>query len=588
MTVRAETRIDRSSSALEVKRSARDGVVHLRVPLTWIGVRAYKDPETGEISRELRRPEQVWAKSHIDSLQRLTATHGHPSEKWGTNKAQLQSLPVMLDARAEADSPPGPDGVLRRPPGGLQVGQVGDRIEAVKIDGFDIPVAAVAIHGAAAVADIEAGKTQTSLGYGCLVDRTPGEWTDAAGKVHPYDAEHVLDAEDPRVIAAVARGFDAATLGANHLAVAISRGRGGNMSELLKLDAWIFDDPPDGLGEPRLFAMMRAADESGVSGTGRVMDGVLWPDGHVVTRWRSDTPGGENFDTWSLFHATHCCAHPGNGTETPFADGQPPPECIACGETKGAEEAPAGEAEGAVGEAAPVGSYPLDVATFLLPTRLRDLADKLTAKGSKIAAKTDGFEVTLPPSLDPTVAADMFAAMAESLRGMSADLTAADTSAGEQAAALATAKDANAKLAADAAEVAPLLVEARKGKRDAAIAEAKLVAPKMDAVPDDADEVQIKRLAVKARLGDALKRDTADLVEGAYAGLLAAIKGDTAGGKDRDDGKDKAGDKGKQKTDAIPPVPPIVHAPNAQTPDHREDADADAKLDPMYRTDADE
>lgn len=553
-------------------------MVHLRVPLTWIGVRQYKDPDTGEISRELRRPEQVWSKSHLDSLQRLTATHGHPSERW-----EGAVLPVMLDARAAPDSPPGPDGVLRRPPGGLQVGQVGDRIEAVKIDGFDIPAAAVAIHGGAAVSDIEAGKTQTSLGYGCLVDRTPGEWTDAAGKVWQYDAEHVLDAEDPRVIAAVARGFDAGTLGANHLAVAISRGRGGTMSELLKLDAWIFDEP-DGLGDPRLFTMTRAADESGVSGTGRVLDGVVWPDGHVATRWRSETPGGETFDTWSLFHGVHCCAHPGNGTETTFADGQPPPECDACKAAEGAEEAPAGEAEAAAGEAAPVGSYPLDVATFLLPTRSRDLADKLTAKGSKIAAKTDGFEVTLPPSLDPTVAADMFAAMAESLRGMSADLTAADTSAGEQAAALATAKDANAKLTADAAEVAPLLVEARRTKRDAMIAEAKLVAPKMDAIPDDADDVQIKRLAVKSRLGDALKRDTADLVEGAYAGLLAAVKGDTADGKDRDDKAGDKGDKAKPKVDAIPPVERVEHAPNPKAADHREDAGVD--LDPMYRTDA--
>lgn len=574
MTLRAGTRLDRSTSALTVTRSARDGVVHLRVGLTWIGVRAYKDPETGQISRELRRPEQVWAKSHIDSLQRLTATHGHPVARWDGGAA----LPVMLDARAAVDSPPGPDGALRRPPAGLQVGQVGDRIEAVQIEGQDIPVAAVAIHGAAAVADIEAGKTQTSLGYGCLVDHTPGEWTDTAGKVWPYDAEHVLDADDPRVVAAVADGFDAATLGANHLAVAIARGRGGAMSELLRLDEldgrWILDEPPAGpsapdLGEPRLFTMLRSADESGVSGTGRVLDGVLWPDGAVATRWRSATPGAETFDSWSLFHAVHCCAHPGNGTETPFADGQPPPECSACAARVSEVDALDASAD----KDTALGSYPLDVASFLLPSRSRALADFFATRGSKLAAKADGLEITLPPALDPLAVADLFAGMAEALRGMSTDLTAADTAAGDAAAALAAAKDVNAKLAADAAEVAPLILEVRKAKRDALILEAQRVAPKLDAaaIPVDADEAQIKRLAVKSRLGDGLRRDTADAVEGAYAGLLATVRADTAGGPD---------------PARKPVIPPPDRAPgNPPGPDQRQDAPP-RELDPMYRTDA--
>lgn len=173
MATRASFRADRSSTALAVERSARDGVVHLRVPLTWIGVRTYVDPETGRKTRELRRPEQVWAASHIASLRLLTATHAHPVGPAG----KFRGLPVMLDARADAEAGPGPDGQLRRPPALYQVGQVGDEIEPVNIDGHDLPVARVAIHGAAAVADIERGFTQTSLGYGCYIDRTPGVWT---------------------------------------------------------------------------------------------------------------------------------------------------------------------------------------------------------------------------------------------------------------------------------------------------------------------------------------------------------------------------------------------------------------------------
>ncbi|GAB2762467.1 hypothetical protein [Nocardioides pakistanensis] len=37
----------------------------------------------------------------------------------------------------------------------------------------------------------------------------------------------------------------------------------------------------------RRFELHRDVDVSGISGTGVVADGVLFPDGHVATRWRS-------------------------------------------------------------------------------------------------------------------------------------------------------------------------------------------------------------------------------------------------------------------------------------------------------------
>lgn len=633
MLLRAETRVDRSTSALAVERSPRDGVVHLRVPLTWIGVRTYRDAATGKLTRELRRPEQVWSASHVETLKRLTCTHGHPSEAW-----EGQTLPVMLDARADATSGPGEDGTLRRPPGVLQVGQVGDLIERVEIEGVDLPVAGVAIHGSAAIADIEAGKTQTSLGYGCLVDHTPGEWTDSGGRVWAYDAEHVLDIEDPRVVAAAAEGFDPSTLGANHLAVAIARGRGGPMSELLpRLDAlswevvgdgvvynpntgpcdpcapvhtpdadprllaamesagvtstvkgqvpaavliaglsgsyswgskwrgWIdfaagiafvdvnskglwwptrsesgavvgepvafawvgpvtrFDaDPPaprDDLGEPRLFTMIRNGDESGVSGTGRVMDGVLWPDGTVATRWRTVTASDGGFDSWTTFHRIHVCAHPDNATELPFADGAAAPECVAC-RARAAVSTVRGDE---VAEAAP---YPPGVATILLPARSKGLADKVSAlPGAKSTVKADGIEINLPPDLAGPIA-DLFASMAEQIRGMSSDLTASDAAVGEAAAENATLKEQAAKMACDAELVAPLIAEARKTKRLGLILEAtKVAGGKLD-VADSDDDFAVKRAAVKARLGDSFKRDSVDAIEAAYVALS------TAGGRD--------------------------------------------------------
>lgn len=44
------------------------------------------------------------------------------------------------------------------------------------------------------------------------------------------------------------------------------------------------------LNRPRTFRLIRDEDVSGVSGTGTVADGVLWPDGTVSVRWRGRYP----------------------------------------------------------------------------------------------------------------------------------------------------------------------------------------------------------------------------------------------------------------------------------------------------------
>lgn len=39
---------------------------------------------------------------------------------------------------------------------------------------------------------------------------------------------------------------------------------------------------------PRRFHLQRISDVTGASGTGRVADGVLWPDGTASVRWRTE------------------------------------------------------------------------------------------------------------------------------------------------------------------------------------------------------------------------------------------------------------------------------------------------------------
>lgn len=49
------------------------------------------------------------------------------------------------------------------------------------------------------------------------------------------------------------------------------------------MDAHFRSDP-----EPTLFTLERLVDPTGVSGTGRVLDGVVFHNGQVVVCWRSD------------------------------------------------------------------------------------------------------------------------------------------------------------------------------------------------------------------------------------------------------------------------------------------------------------
>jgi hypothetical protein len=75
------------------------------------------------------------------------------------------------------------------------------------------------------------------------------------------------------------------------------------------------------MSEPKLFTVKRNLDATGTSGTGRVLDGVVFHNGQVVICWRSDlkTPPGHSslgiYPSWEAFCSIHIDPHPENKSE---------------------------------------------------------------------------------------------------------------------------------------------------------------------------------------------------------------------------------------------------------------------------------
>ena len=78
------------------------------------------------------------------------------------------------------------------------------------------------------------------------------------------------------------------------------------------------------LNEPRLFTLFRKVDESGVSGTGRVLDGVTFHTGQVVVCWRSDITDASGYSSiaiypsWEAFMHVHIHPHPQGAMKIKF------------------------------------------------------------------------------------------------------------------------------------------------------------------------------------------------------------------------------------------------------------------------------
>jgi hypothetical protein len=77
------------------------------------------------------------------------------------------------------------------------------------------------------------------------------------------------------------------------------------------------------MAEIQTFKVLRRGDESGVSGTGVVLEGVLFSSGKCVINWMTkDHPGSLTFfDSFDNFKEIHIDSHPGNHVLIFWSDG---------------------------------------------------------------------------------------------------------------------------------------------------------------------------------------------------------------------------------------------------------------------------
>ena len=74
----------------------------------------------------------------------------------------------------------------------------------------------------------------------------------------------------------------------------------------------------------RTFTVCRINDESGVSGTGIVIEGIVLATGQCVVHWLYPAPRGSiaMFDSITDFATVHIKPHPGNETIITYEDGE--------------------------------------------------------------------------------------------------------------------------------------------------------------------------------------------------------------------------------------------------------------------------
>lgn len=67
----------------------------------------------------------------------------------------------------------------------------------------------------------------------------------------------------------------------------------------------------------QIFEMIRKADESGVSGIGKVLEGIVFSGGKTVVQWCVEGKPNSTvvYDTFEDFKIIHVYSHPTNGTE---------------------------------------------------------------------------------------------------------------------------------------------------------------------------------------------------------------------------------------------------------------------------------
>jgi hypothetical protein len=75
----------------------------------------------------------------------------------------------------------------------------------------------------------------------------------------------------------------------------------------------------------RTFVLRRIIDEGGASGLGEVLDGVIFPDGATVVKWRKSRSFGHGisnlaiFSSFEDFRAVHVDSHAEGANEVRFS-----------------------------------------------------------------------------------------------------------------------------------------------------------------------------------------------------------------------------------------------------------------------------
>lgn len=75
----------------------------------------------------------------------------------------------------------------------------------------------------------------------------------------------------------------------------------------------------------RTFEVFRVEDETGISGSGKVLEGCVFSDGECVVRWVAETSPGHStsiFPSFGSFMSIHVSPHSENKTRTVFSDGE--------------------------------------------------------------------------------------------------------------------------------------------------------------------------------------------------------------------------------------------------------------------------
>lgn len=80
------------------------------------------------------------------------------------------------------------------------------------------------------------------------------------------------------------------------------------------------------VGDVQLFSIFRESDSTGISGPGRVLDGVVFHTGQVVICWRGDVNHPSDgfsslgiYPSWEAFESVHLNAHPENKARIVFS-----------------------------------------------------------------------------------------------------------------------------------------------------------------------------------------------------------------------------------------------------------------------------